>query len=424
METSLFIMLPSPSHYHAAFGLASEIRNSGQRVVFTGTLKVKDAIENEGFEYIYFGYLTEDIIANLKAFTGIFIKSLIDRQYSKQRYKNFLQGQNRLNELVNRIHPNHIYIDEHLSDYSVYLSVNNILVSIICTKLSSRKSRKVPPMNSYFIPNDNIYSNLACEFLWFQRWFIKLYNKFVIKIAFCGNDESIFTERWKKSVNFNKKIRIDEYNYYFKGIKGLPRIILGTNNLEIPWRHRFDDEKYIFFPIERIERKYMTERYKIMINQIMWTKLLDKKKIIYCSFGTVSYKDSSRIVLFMNKLLMIRSEYSDVVLVISKGKLPFQWPEMKDTYYFEYIPQLDFLNYCDLMITHGGHNSIKECYQKGIRMLVYPHMEDNDQPGNAVRVQLNKLGLMGNIKKDSSAEIWSKINYILRKFPKPHIPIL
>jgi UDP:flavonoid glycosyltransferase YjiC (YdhE family) len=66
------------------------------------------------------------------------------------------------------------------------------------------------------------------------------------------------------------------------------------------------------------------------------------------------------------------------------------------------------------MITHGGHNSIKEFIESNVKMLVYPHMEDNDQPGNAMRVELNHFGLRGNLKKDSTELIWKKIDLILK----------
>ncbi len=418
-------MLPSISHYHAAFGLANEIRNSGQRVIFTGTLKVKDTIEDEGFEYIYFGYLTEYIILNFKVFNGILIKSLIDKRYLKERYRDFLDGHQRLNKLLEQTNPYHIYIDEHLSEYAIYLSVKNILISILCTKLSSRKAKGVPPMNSYFVPDNSTYSNLVCELLWCKRWLRKMWNKWIIKIAFCGNDEASFIQRWKKSVNYSIRIPIDEYNYHFKGIVGIPRIILGTRNLEFTWRPEFEGEKYIFSPTCRKEIKYMTKEYNDLIEFINVVRMLAAKKVIYCSFGTVRYKDERRISLFMKKILSAKSDFGEgVILVISKGKLLFDWPEMKDTYYFDFLPQLDFLNHCDLMITHGGHNSIKECYQKGVKMLVYPHMEDNDQPGNAVRVESGGLGLMGNLEADNARGVWSKISYCISKLPKPCVPEL
>ena len=415
-------MLPSPSHYHAAFGLANEIRNSGQRVIFTGTLKVKDTIEDEGFEYLYFGYLTEYFITNLKVFIGILIKSLIDEQYLKERYRDFLHGQQRIVELIKQTDPHHVYIDEHLAEYAVFINSRKS-TTILCTKLSSRKAKGVPPMNSYFVPDKSTYSNLICEILWSKRWLQKMWSEWISKIAFRGNDETMFIQRWKKSANYSERLTINEYNYHFKGIVGIPRIILGTSSLEFAWRPKFDDEEYFFSPICRREDKYMMKEYDGLIKHIHVERLLAKKKVIYCSFGTVSYKDTRRISLFMEKLLRAKSEFGEgAILVISKGKLPFEWPEMKDTYYFDYLPQLDFLNFCDLMVTHGGHNSIKECYQKGVRMLVYPHMEDNDQPGNAVRVELNGFGLMGNIKKDDARTIWNKILYCLDGIPELGVP--
>lgn len=280
-------------------------------------------------------------------------------------------------------------------------------------------------MNSYFVPDNSIYSNLVCELLWCKRWLRKMWSKWIIKIAFCGNDEASFIQRWKKSVNYSERVTIDEYNYHFKGIVGIPRIILGTSSLEFAWRPKYEDEEYFFSRICRREEKYVTKEYCELIERIRVERMLSEKKVIYCSFGTVSYEDTRRISLFMEKLLGARYELDKgVILVISKGKIPFKWLEIKDTYYFDFLPQLDLLNHCDLMITHGGHNSIKECYQKGVRMLVYPHMEDNDQPGNAVRVELSGFGLMGNLEKDDAKDVWNKISYCLNKLPKPCVPEL
>ena len=65
------------------------------------------------------------------------------------------------------------------------------------------------------------------------------------------------------------------------------------------------------------------------------------------------------------------------------------------------------------MITHGGHNSIKECTQKGVKMLVYPHMENTDQPGNAARVEYAKYGLSGNLITDTTKDIERKVSVLL-----------
>lgn len=73
-------------------------------------------------------------------------------------------------------------------------------------------------------------------------------------------------------------------------------------------------------------------------------------------------------------------------------------------------PQLSILKNCDLMITHAGGNSIKECIRFGVPMLCIP--SDNDQFGNAARVRHFKLGLVCSLKKCSKKEIKSKIEKI------------
>ncbi len=46
-------------------------------------------------------------------------------------------------------------------------------------------------------------------------------------------------------------------------------------------------------------------------------------------------------------------------------------------------------------------------------MLVFPHMENNDQPGNAARVQFGEHGLMGKVENDSIVTIATKIDKLL-----------
>lgn len=63
------------------------------------------------------------------------------------------------------------------------------------------------------------------------------------------------------------------------------------------------------------------------------------------------------------------------------------------------------------MIQHGGANSIKECIFLGVPMLIYPMRAD--QPGNSARIVYHQLGLRGNFKRDTIADIDAKINLIL-----------
>lgn len=402
-------MLPSQSHYHASFGLAREWETNGFVIFYTGTSQVKETIETQGYKYCNFDYLNEYFIASFQTFIAIFIKSWLDKSFFINRYRDFIESDRRIQELIKEVAPKHIFIDEHLVEYALFLQKNNIPTTIICTKLSSRKAKGIPPMNTYHKPDASFTSNLVCELLWYKRWVEIWTKKIILKIAFLGRDEAYFMHRYGKKIGIDTCKWLDVKNYHFAGIESLPRIILGTKKLEFSWRPVFDNETYFLKPTVRNEQKHMTDAYRALIDQIEVRRKTKRTQVLYCSFGTVSYKDMSRVQAFMEKLLAGKMANLDCFLVISKGKIPIQWPIIANVHYFDFIPQLDFLNYCDLMITHGGHNSIKECLQMNVPMLIYPHMENNDQPGNAVRVELNGFGLMGKITEDTSIQIWQKI---------------
>lgn len=412
-KTILFIIHPSPSHYHSTLEFARSWQKKGYKVVYTGTADMQNLVQSEGFIFYLFDYLTEYIVDSLRSFFYAFVKSVLDCTFCKVRYKDFYKNCITIDELISTLNPNKVFIDEHLSEYCIYLKKRTIDVSILCTKISSRRCKGVPPMNSYYAPNGRWHSNFYCELLWSKHVFNILFKKLINIIAFLGYDDGFFLKRYGKKYGFNVSDLVDNSNYFFTGVKGVKRIIMGTSKLEISWRKQFDDETYFFSAFSRNEQNYITPEYHQLMHTIIEKREMNYK-IIYCSFGTVSFKNLKRVNIFMQKLLSGIQEGTKIILVISSGKIHFRFPNISNVYYMNYIPQLHFLQYCDLMITHGGHNSIKECIQANIPMLVYPHIDDSDQPGNAMRVYLNGFGLRGNIIRDSSKLIWKKINLCLK----------
>jgi UDP:flavonoid glycosyltransferase YjiC (YdhE family) len=80
---------------------------------------------------------------------------------------------------------------------------------------------------------------------------------------------------------------------------------------------------------------------------------------------------------------------------------------------FRRVPQVELLKQMDLMITHGGANTIAECIMAEVPIVVYPGIKNIDQVGNACRVQYHKIGLKGDVKKDSGKLLKQKINAVL-----------
>jgi UDP:flavonoid glycosyltransferase YjiC (YdhE family) len=118
---------------------------------------------------------------------------------------------------------------------------------------------------------------------------------------------------------------------------------------------------------------------------------------------------------FFKKIRLVAQQNSTDLFVLSTGKgldIGEIFPAPDNLYVFDYVPQVDLLQYCDIMITHGGINSITECVFYGVPTLNYPLSLEWDQPGCAARATYHKVGLMGKINKDSAKTISQKLNKI------------
>ncbi|WKN29777.1 glycosyltransferase [Porifericola rhodea] len=413
MKTVLFIILPYPSHYNACFGLAPEFKKRAYRVVFTGYPHLQNHVEQQGFEFCRLNYTTEYSIKTVKSFVSHLFLAMLDRRAVIKRYRFWYRSVIEIRKVYMEYRPEKIFIDAHLSHYYLYLYAYRQSVTILSTKLSTKKTPNIPPINSFYIPKDTALSRLICALLW-KRHIIKIEIRWWInKVAFLGRDEAYFQKRLCKKYDLLWKEVFEKKNIAFIGLKNVPTIILGTEALEFPQRKKLPYERYISFPIKRNEEKYFSEEYRLTRERIIALKLQSNCQVIYCSFGTLSSLHLKKVALFIKKLIDVVEPHDDLALVISTSNLNSSFlVNSHHIFVFKQVPQLDILQYSDMMITHGGHNSIKECLQAGVPMLVYPLNKKVDQPGNAVRVFVNGHGLFGKIDKDKPEVILGKINRI------------
>ena len=411
MKNLLFIILPYPSHYYASFPLAKKLRSEGNLITYTGTPQFEKIITNEGFRFISFKYVSEYKIKTFNVFLGLLLKSILVKSFLETRRTEFLMNILNVRKLVIESNPNEIFLDEHLSEYYIYYLNLNVKTKILCTKTSTRKTFGIPPMDSDYMPTNSIYSNWKCEILWIFKNIKDQLKKVTYKLAFLDKDENKFLKEYCFENKINLNFILDCKNYFYPNILGLERIILGNRNFDYPWSRALTTESYELNEIYRDEKEFMSKEYHQFLKAIM-SDLLISKFLIYFSFGTVTYKDEKRVQILLEKIITIVEKKYDLILVISQGNFIYSNKRLSHprVFLFSFVPQLHLLSFCDLMITHGGHNSIKECIQKGVKMLVFPHMENNDQPGNAARVQFGGYGLMGNLKKDSIDTITKPIN--------------
>jgi MGT family glycosyltransferase len=113
--------------------------------------------------------------------------------------------------------------------------------------------------------------------------------------------------------------------------------------------------------------------------------------LVYCAFGSQGHRMRGR-ERMIHAMLGAASRLAAWRFVIATGghveraQLGHVPPNARVV---DHAPQLAVLAQANVMVTHAGLNSVKECIAAGVPMLAIPL--DHDQPGNATRIA--RLGL-------------------------------
>jgi len=413
MKTKLFLVLPSISHYHSIFGYANSLHHDRNNIIFVGTRNFEELIVENNFQFIEWQYGLEYTIKSFRAFLGLFIRNSIDNSLIDGLNEKFELTFTSLRKIIAETKPTTIFIDEVLAEYYLFFRNLGIETIILCTNLSTRKIKGIPPMDSFYQPKNSFYSNVICNILWINRRFKNWLKRRINSIAFMERGEKFLFQKYAESSKTDLNKLFDYKNYFFTGIIGTKRIILAEENLEYPWKISLTNEDFFHNEIIRNEKKHINEKYLYLLKKIKNFRKKSENKVIYISFGTVNSSKQKRIEKFYHLFYQSINPNDNFIIIVSKSNYNADFELQTNTYVLDFIPQLDLLKNVDLMITHGGLNTIRECIQNKVKMLVVPYFTNGDQPGNAKRVEYLGLGISVRLFGLTSKILRQKINAVL-----------
>jgi zeaxanthin glucosyltransferase len=197
------------------------------------------------------------------------------------------------------------------------------------------------------------------------------------------------------------------------GVKGIKRLVISPAAFDFP--HPEANDVFRIGPLVDIKRegRITKPRYVNLLKRLNSGESSKSEFVVYCSMGTVTASFKKDVSKFFKKMAAVARLNSECLFIVSTGAdfdTAELFPTPNNLFVFDNVPQVELLQYCKLMITHGGMNSITECIYNHVPMLVYPLSPRWDQPGNSARVEYHNLGLRGKIKKDSVQKISGKIN--------------
>jgi len=413
MKRIVIYVYPAVSHCNSTFALAKELRKRGHEIVYSGVEELRCAATAQGYEFVP---------AELTAWGNPLRKARTQRLSflgrlgrlgpTRRTFAIATQAIKRCDTfapLVAAARADAFLIDAHYSPEALSLIKHDVPFAIFSTKICLDRQPGIPPISSGLVPDGRCASALLAWWAW-ERLLAKrrllhfLYSprqsvRNIIRHA-SKNGHFPFS-----AVSFDRCMAM--------GLRMAPEFILAPPEFDFP-RQLAPNQRYVG-PYVDLQRQQSGSDfgYAGRMDRLKRERA-EGKPLAYCSLGTLpwQYRDSDG---FLQRLLeACRGAPWNLVLALG-GDLGAQWRAraVEDVVVFDRVPQLDVLRNCDLMITHGGMNSIKECILVGVPLLVFPGAADLDQEGNAARVIYHRLGRRGHMRSDSSSEIRRKVESVL-----------
>lgn len=418
MNTALFLMLPYPSHVIAAFPYAHFLQQMGVKVIFLNTLNCKNLIEKNGFLYREITFLREFKIKSVGRFLYLFLQNTLGNVITIERLREYLGISREINLLTSEFKNPSVYIDQQIAEYYFFFSSKVKEVTLINTRLSSKKVKAMPPLSSKFVPNKSIISSLYCELLWLIQLANRKVNRLIECAAFLGKTDLRILGRINEISTEGMISRIDFNRSFGLGIAGIKEVILCPKEIEFSWRSDCSSEIYFGDTFKKDESLYYTIGYeKLLYEIIKFKSQINSSAIICCSFGTLSGMKWKEINVLIEKLSFVSRTKRDWLFVVSSGGLPLNIIQTDRFKIIEFLPLQSFLSYADIMISHGGLGTIKDCWEARVPMYILPMNQKSDNYGNAARVESSGFGVTSNLKKVNSKELESKITQAINLIP-------
>jgi len=406
----VFLTFHGISHFHASFRIARALSKT-YTIIYAGFPSFRKYVESQGFRYyplasVPFGLGFEEWVNEQEKANSPWFASLRDRWSGRL----FSHRNQELKTLINELDPAFIFVDaQQPTDFVVlypYAKSRQIKLAILHTMLPHVLRKGYPPGNSLSIPgNDKAFFVTAA-----YRW-RRAFRKMITLVKYFGKTNESMVRSIMKANGTPLHYLSRSVSHLSVHINGPDEFILAPCEFDFSSSARSKYEHYVGFMPDNHRREFIGQKVADLFSHVEHTRL----PLVYCSLGTVSGNDGKTICNFLKRFIeaVAGQPLIAAISTMATGEGGFQIDLPPNVFSFNPAPQLALLNRASAFITHGGINSIKEAVHAGVPMVVYPRDRRQDQNGNAARVVFNQLGLVGDIRRDTAGDIFSKVTELL-----------
>jgi zeaxanthin glucosyltransferase len=403
MRTILFIPASASGHIIATFRIAKILKDTGYKVTYLVDTNMIKLVQEQEFEtitcktYLFYNNTVGGIFDQLD-------KKLPDRimdRITNSTLNATIKNLRLFEDTIDKIAPDQIIMDVFLS-YNYILLKNKRPTTFIQTQLSTYKDTFIAPLTSSLLPNNKLLIKLE----WLKCKLIRQWRR----VYYCWDGQWDLTQRVLKKLN--RSFDFSQLNWekcFHVGIRGIPEWVTSPAEFDFPREKAFPFQKHIG-PTTDINRKEVHDA-----QYDKWVEKTADKKIAYCSLGTISGSHNNKSVDVLKKIALAFSTKRDWELLISCGDVDVNQLGVvsPNIHLLKRVPQLDVIKRSNLVIHHGGINTVMECILLGVPMLSLPLSNKWDLNGTTARIVYHKLGLKCNPFTMSVAELHKKVDEIM-----------
>ncbi|XP_054153383.1 NDP-glycosyltransferase YjiC-like [Oppia nitens] len=385
-------------HVNACVGLAQTLRDFGHNCVFIVNQNWKNMISGLGFDYqIYIEKHKTDSkdkfwIEMMRESANILMLSPFEKLRAFEApgwpplTENVRLSNDKIKLIIDTIKPDAIITDTFLTIPAVVSAGVPWIDLISCNPLYYWTDPRLPPGGSGYATNSDK----------------KLWKEFINEAIDAYSDSWESYNKWLQSVGapaLQNKFRFSNPS---------PFLNLYMCPLELNYEDIAPNDPELCFNIDSMIRSDVINN---TTNTFEIPKELSEKsgKLVYLSMGTICCSDLA----LMKRLVSILSK-SQHRFIVSKGPLGDDYELPDNMWGRNSLPQLQVIPLVDLVITHGGNNTVTESLYLGKPMIIVPVF--CDQFDNAQRIVEKQLGLRLDPYLCSQNELIDAIDRVVNDF--------
>lgn len=350
----------------------------------------------EKYELIYVGFEESRILLEKSGVDFLILQSCTFQELISKKGTDRIKYRNMLNKISDECRQ---ILEEHDID-AVLFHVSRFYLFFESAYQCEKKiflyttncgqyffNTKFPPNTSSYIPDLRLRSQIIVVIHWLRR----ILRLELSKRTYSGLKYTI--SLLKKSYKMTSKLKYGLDGLYIE----YPTLILGSGEFEYLDLQNLNSNVNIYTGLKKINRKGYVSRLNF-----------DNKKVIYCTFGTLSHR-YLKLQSFFVKFFQIVQKHLDWDIIVSLGEKGKEIGYDKiptNVYIYDFINPEEVMPLADVVICHAGYGTIKDCIIYEVPILALPC--SYDQHGNAARVEALSIGKRSTLLKRTIMERISK----------------